>query len=83
MTFFFQISKLIAYEYKNRGDGILQYFKALDQMVADSDFVCGTEKFAANMSKRGHSVYRYVVCWQCRLCDMFYFFCTFDFSFTQ
>ena len=45
---YFQVRRLIAHEYKDRfpRDDPAGKFKALDQMVADSDFVCDTEQLA-------------------------------------
>ena len=58
---FLQISKLIAEEYKKREFAEPKYFNALDQMLADSDYVCGTEKFATDLSIKGNSVFRYLM----------------------
>ena len=58
---FLQISKLIAEEYKKREFAEPKYFNALDQMLADSDYVCGTEKFAKDLSIKGNSVFRYLM----------------------
>jgi len=58
---FLQISKLIAEEYKKREFAEPKYFNALDQMLGDSDFVCGAEKFATDLSIKGNSVFRYLM----------------------
>ena len=51
---------MIAHEYKDRfpREDPAGKFKALDQMVADSDFVCDTEHLAQSLSKNGNDVYR-------------------------
>ena len=41
---------MIANEYRNLYDGPDKYFRALDQMVADSDFVCSTEELAQTLA---------------------------------
>ena len=53
-----QIQRLIAYEYYDRVPGEFSLFNALDQMVADSDFVCNVEEFAQRLSNNGNWVFR-------------------------
>ena len=54
-----QIQKLIAYEYLGRcPETNFTLFNALDQMVADSDFVCSVEGLAEKLSKNGNNVFR-------------------------
>ena len=47
------------FQYKNDSSDPSFYFKTLDQMVADSDFVCNTEEFAEANSDIGNQVWRY------------------------
>lgn len=54
-----KVQNLIAYEYQDRVPGRFNLFNALDQMVADSDFVCNVELLANKLSESGHQVYRY------------------------
>lgn len=55
------VAMLIAHEYRQRSDTQERdaSFKALDQMVGDSDFVCNTESFAQALSENGNDVFRY------------------------
>ena len=56
----FQVQSLIGHSYKNLFGGAKdRYFRALDQMVADSDFVCHTEQLAQALAKNGNDVYRF------------------------
>ena len=52
------MQNLIAYEYQDRVASQFSLFDALDQMVADSDFVCDVEDFADVLVKNGNNVYR-------------------------
>jgi hypothetical protein len=55
------IQRLIEFEYRNRFSGPDRYFRALDQMVGDSDFVCNTEALAQAASRAGSNVYRLIL----------------------
>lgn len=50
---------MIAREYENMFEGNDAYFNALDQMSADSDFVCNTEELGQKLSENGNKVFRY------------------------
>ena len=51
---------MIAHEYRPDKDSPDDaYFTSMDQMVADSDFVCNTEQFAQALAANGNNVYRY------------------------
>ena len=49
---------MIAREYSDLHSGPDALFLALDQTVADADFVCATEGLAQALAENGNDVYR-------------------------
>ena len=54
----FQLVKLIQTQYESQFSGPEKYFKAIQHVVDDSEFICTAEFFAQAAAKRGSKVFR-------------------------
>jgi hypothetical protein len=53
-----KLAALISYEYSNKFSGDDRFFRAIGQIVGDSEFICTAEQLAEAVSKKGNTVYR-------------------------
>ena len=57
--FLLQLQKLISFQYRNKFSGEDRFFRSIDQLVGDSEFVCDVEQLAQVLAKKGNKVFRY------------------------
>ena len=58
-----QLQKLISFQYRNKFSGEDRFFRSIDQLVGDSEFVCDVEMLAQVLAKKGNKVFRYATQW--------------------